>query len=151
MFLKKAILKNYFKSKCFYWIDAGYFRDSQNDMKPYVNDWPSIKLCNKDKKLLMGQIKNFTETDKKRIINFDTEAHKTLQRNMNVAGNMFGGKSENILKFSYLYYNSLRAFIKRKIFIGKDQNIYTFIAFSHPEIINLIYFKTWFDFKILLV
>ena len=24
-FLKKAILKNYFNSKCFYWVDVGYF------------------------------------------------------------------------------------------------------------------------------
>ena len=37
MFLKKAILLNYFNSKCFYWVDAGYFREKKKDMEKYLN------------------------------------------------------------------------------------------------------------------
>ena len=34
-FLKKAIINNYFNSKCFYWVDAGYFVKS-DEMDKYI-------------------------------------------------------------------------------------------------------------------
>ena len=43
MFLKKAIKQNYFKSKCFYWVDAGYFRESEKGMKRYKNHGQVLK------------------------------------------------------------------------------------------------------------
>ena len=45
-FVKKAILNNYFHSKCFYWIDAGIFRD--DNMTKFTN-WPSTNKCFEDK------------------------------------------------------------------------------------------------------
>ena len=41
-FLKRAINRNYFNSKCFYWIDAGFFRSFKKTYK-YLNNWPSKK------------------------------------------------------------------------------------------------------------
>ena len=66
MFLKKAILNNTFHSKCFYWIDAGYFREKKVNMKKYINNWPSTKKCFEDKRLLMVQVKNFSYFEKKK-------------------------------------------------------------------------------------
>ena len=103
MFLKKAIFHNYFNSKCFYWIDAGYFRDTENDMQKYLYNWPSTKKCFEDKRLLMGQVRKFSEIEKEKIIKFDIDAHKRLQRYINVAGNFFGGQAENIIKFGNYY------------------------------------------------
>jgi len=34
-FLKKVILRNYFKSKCFYWVDAGFFTNTSS-MDKYI-------------------------------------------------------------------------------------------------------------------
>ena len=147
MFLKKAISKNYFNSKCFYWIDIGYFREEKNEMKKYLNNWPSTKKCFEDKRLLMGQVKNFSIVQKEKIVNFDIDEHKRLQLEKNVAGNLFGGQVENIKKFIDFYYDSIRLFLKKGIFIGKDQNIFTYIAFSHSENINLVPCETYNELK----
>ena len=70
-----------------------------------------------------------------------------LQKNHNVIGGIFGGQKENILKFIDYYYKTIRLFLNKKIFIGKDQNIFTFIAFAHPEIVKLIMCKNYFDYR----
>ena len=146
MFLKRAITFNYFNSKCFYWIDAGYFRDGKDSMKNLINNWPTTNKCFEDNRLLMGQVRQISNLEMKQIINFDIGAHKILQENVNVCGNIFGGQIENTLKFIDFYYNSIRLFIKNKLFIGKDQNIFTYVALSHPEIIKLIFCNGWFEF-----
>lgn len=145
-FLKKAILNNYFNSSCFYWIDAGYFRKS-NEIHKYLNNWPSTKKCYEDPRILMGLVNDFDDLEKRKIINFDIQAHQRLQKFHNVIGGIFGGKKINILKFIEYYYSTIRLFIKKKIFIGKDQNIFTFVAFSHPEIIKLIRCKNYFEYR----
>ena len=145
-FLKKVIEKNYFNSTCFYWVDAGYFREKE-EMDKYI-DWPSTKNCYEDQRLLIGQLRNFSNVEKEKIINFDFDTHINLQKNFyNVGGNVFGGQSKNILKFINLYYSSIKLFLKHNLFIGKDQNIFTYIALSHPEIVKLVYCKSFFSLK----
>ena len=154
MFLKEAIEKNYFKSKCFYWIDIGYFhQEKKNDMEKYINKWPTTKKCLEDNRIIIGQVRHFSNEDKQKILNFSHSAHKKLKRKTNVAGGFFGGQIENTLKFINLYYETLKLFIEHKLFIGKDQNIYTYMAFAHPEIINLIKFGggRFHDFKFILM
>ena len=150
MFLKKAIVNNYFNSKCFYWIDAGYFNNNKSEMKKYLNDWPSTKKCYEDKRVLFGQVKQFSTIDKQKIVDFDLIAHNNLKRNINVVGGLFGGQFENILKFIDIYYSTLKVFSKKNLFIGKDQNIYTYIAFAHPDVVNLVLFPNYRFFKIYL-
>ena len=60
---------------------------------------------------------------------------------------MFGGQSINALKFINYYYDGLKLYIKNNLFIGKDQNIFTFIAFSHTNEVNLIFCKGYFEAK----
>ena len=147
-FVKKVISRNYFRSKCFYWVDVGFFRISRNEMQKFViNNWPSTTQCFRDNRLLLGQVKSFSESEKKDIINFDEYAHKRLRRYVNVVGTIFGGQEKNFLKFIDLYYAAIRLFIKNKIFIGKDQNIFTYVAFAHPDVVKLKRCKTYFDFQ----
>jgi hypothetical protein len=135
-FLKKAILNNYFNSKCFYWVDAGIF------MKPYLIhkyiNWPSTKKCFENPRVLINSIRNVSDSEKKDILNFDLKAHKKFQRKINVGGGIFGGQPNYLLKFIDYYYDTIKLFISHKIFIGKDQNLFAFVVFSHPEIIKLI-------------
>jgi len=145
-FLKKAIRENYFNSTCFYWIDAGYFRE-KNESYKYIENWPSTKKCHEEQRVLLGKVRNFSDFEIKKIVNFNYDYHIFLQKNINVAAGLFGGQSKNILKFIDLYYDSIKLFIKKKIFIGKEQNIYTYIAFSYPELVRLIYCKTYFSLK----
>ena len=145
-FLKNAVINNFFNSTCFYWVDAGYFRE-KSEIKKYLNNWPSTKKCYQDKRLLMGQVNNFTFLDKKKILNFDKEAHLRLKKNLNVIGGIFGGHRKNILKFVDYYYETVKLYIKYKLFIGKDQNIFTYVAFAHPEVVKLIFCKDFFEYR----
>ena len=144
-FLKKAISSNYFQSKCFFWLDAGYFREPK-EMQKYIN-WPSTKKCFEDDRLLLGQVRGFSEEEKKGIVNFDKKYHEGLKININVSANLFGGQIKNTLKFIKLYYDAIRLFIKNKIFIGKEQNIFTYVAFAHPDVVKLIKCNYYYDFK----
>ena len=146
MFLKKAILNNTFHSKCFYWIDAGYFREKKVNMKKYINNWPSTKKCFEDKRLLMGQVKNFSYLEKNKIKNFDIASLKKLETDINVAAGLFGGQADNILKFVDYYYRAITEYSKKNLFIGKEQNIFTFVAFSHPEIVKLVFSPKYYLF-----
>ena len=145
-FLKKVITKNYFNSNCFYWIDAGYLRE-KNIISKYFNNWPSTKKCYEDPRLLMGQVKNFSDIEKQKILNFDYQAHIRLRKNINVVGGIFGGQPEKILKFINLYYETIKLFIKKGIFIGKDQNIFTYVSFAHPEVVKLIYCRNYTEYR----
>ena len=112
-------------------------------MPKYIN-WPSTKKCLEDDRLLLGQIRGFSDEAKKGIINFDKKYHEEL------IGGVFGGQIKNTLKFINLYYDAIRLFIKNKKFIGKDQNIFTYVAFAHPDVVKLIKFSYYYDFKLYL-
>lgn len=140
-FLKRAIEANYFNSTCFYWIDIGYFRKYNESMKNYINNWPSLKICYEEPRVLLNLLRKFTEVEIKGLLEFNLTWHKHLQRSISTAGGMFGGKAENLLKFIDLYYNSITLFSNHNIYMGKDQNIFTFIGFSHPEVVKFVYTK----------
>ena len=136
-FLKKVILNNYFKSKCFYWVDAGFFTE-QNSIDKFIN-WPSTRKCLENPRVLINLVTPSSDSVKKGLINFDLETHKQFQLTTNVGAGVFGGQPEYLLKFIDYYYESIRLFISHKIFIGKEQNIFTFVAYKYPDIINLVY------------
>jgi hypothetical protein len=139
MFLKKVIENNYFNSKCFYWIDIGYFRENKTEMKKYLNNWPNTRKCYEDDRLVLGQVKYFPYSEQFNIINFNYISHQKLQKDINVAAGLFGGQIKKTLLFIKLYYEALHTFLNHNIFIGKEQNIFTYIAFSHPEIVKLVF------------
>jgi hypothetical protein len=136
-FLKKAIIKNYFNSKCFYWVDAGYFVNKKM-MKKYIN-WPSTKKCYENSKVLLNSIRFVNDSERKDLLDFNLEVHKKFQIQTNVGGGVFGGQPKNLLMFINYYYETIKLFISHKIFIGKEQNIFTFVAYKYPDIINLVY------------
>ena len=132
-FLENAIIKNYFNSTCFYWVDAGYFRNSKT-INSYLN-WPSSKKCFEDPRVIFNALRNSSKSEIEELRNFNINTHIEFQRKDNVGGGMFGGKSKFINKFVNLYYNTIELFVKKKIFIGKDQNLFAYISYLHPEII----------------
>ena len=142
-FLEKAIINNYFNSTCFYWVDAGYFRNSTT-IKSYINNWPSSKNCYEDPRVIFNVLRASPKSEIEELKNFNINTHIIFQKNSNVGGNMFGGQSKYILRFINLYYNTLELFIKKKIFIGKDQNLFAFISYLHPELTKLVYSRNWF-------
>ena len=73
----------------------------------------------------MGQ-KNFSESDKEKIVNFDKDVHKKLERNINVCGDIFGVQIKNTIRFINFYYKSIRLFMK-KIYLLEKIKIFIFI------------------------
>jgi hypothetical protein len=140
-FLKEAIKHNYFNSSCFYWIDVGYFRSKFWNMSKFMNDWPSLKKCKNDPRVILNLLRNFTKREINGLLNFNETDHIYLQKTMNTGGGLFGGRADFVIRFCDVYYNTLTEFYKKNIYIGKDQNIFTYIGFKHPEIVNLIYTK----------
>ena len=136
-FLKKVILKNYFNSSCFYWVDAGFFVNEYLIYR-YIN-WPSSKKCYENPKVLLNSVKTIPDSERKDLMKFNLEVHKNFQKEENVGGGVFGGKPEYLLMFIDYYYETIKLFISHNIFIGKDQNLFAFVTFLHPEIFNLIY------------
>ena len=142
-FLKIASLKNYFNSKCLYWIDAGCFRDSKI-LNKFKNNWPSIEKCYEDGRVTMNQISKFPASKIDELKNFNYTIHIELQKNYNVDASLFGGQIAYIIKFSDLYYKTIKLFKHKNIFIGKDQNLFAYIAYSHSDIVKLVYSGSWF-------
>ena len=145
-FVKKAISQNYFRSKCFYWIDIGYFNDIITNMTQYINDWPKLDKCLEDEKIVLGSVRNYTESEKENFVKFDPKEHYKFPRTVNTCGGFFGGQIANTLKFIEYYYETVREFIRRKIFCGKDQTLFAYVAFAHPEVVKLIYMKIYTGF-----
>ena len=142
-FLKKAIVNNYFDSTYFFWIDAGYFRDSK-EIGNYINNWPSTKKCSEDKRVLLLQIRKIDENEKNLLLNFNKNTHRQFLFKSNVGAGIFGGHFENLLKFIDLYYEAIEIFATKNLFLGKEQDIYTYVALSHPDVVNLILTKSYY-------
>ena len=135
-FLKESIEYNYFKTKYFFWVDAGLFR--HKNMTKYINDWPSIQIIKKDPRVTLNGIREISQEELNNLMNFDPIAHANFMNSPNVAAGFFGGSTNNILKFINYYYQILDLFYENNIFIGSEQNIYTFVCKLHPEIANII-------------
>ena len=108
-FVKKAIKYNYFQSQCFYWIDAGYFRDK---IDKYINNWPTIKKCKEDPRVLINGMREISDQEILDLKNINISFYNNYFINkMNVGGGLFGGKPYYLLKFINLYYNTIKKFI----------------------------------------
>ena len=145
-FLKMATKKNFFHSKCFYWVDAGCFRDSSK-IKNYMNNWPSTEKCYKDGRIIINEIVQHNQKVKEGLKNFDIEIYNNFQRARSVDTSIFGGQKRYIYKFFDLYYNTLKKFIKHEIFIGNEKIIFTYISYFYSNIAKLVYSGYYFHFQ----
>lgn len=136
-FLENAIKENYFKSKYFLWIDAGYFKEK--NMSKYIHNWPSIKKCNQDPRVIMNEIRKLGKDEFSKLMAFNNETHRKFQNDFNIAGNAFGGRIDFLLKFIKYYYETFNLFMNKGQFIGSDQNLYSIISYLHPKITKRIY------------
>ena len=129
---------NYFKSNYFFWIDAGFFRD-KNDISQYINDWPSIKRCEENPRVILNEIRKISKEEYEKLAAFDENAHNKFKNDFNIAGNAYGGRADYLIKFINYYYEIFKLFIDKKKFIGSDQNLYAFLSYLHPDIAKRVY------------
>lgn len=139
--LKKVAIKNYFNSTCFYWVDAGNFRN-KSCMNKYLN-WPSSGKCYEDGRVIINEKLKASDYIKKGLKSFDFNIHREFQKHYNVDASTFGGQRDYVINFSNVYYDTIRLFIKNRIFIGKEQNIMAYVFYFYPNITKLVYSGKW--------
>jgi hypothetical protein len=144
-FTKKAIEINPFNSDYFYWIDIGCFRKNCTGLN-YNNfkNWPNTKKLEQySNNIILFQTHNFSEKDKI-LDNYGLTndnlciacKHKGWGGGRLVAG-FFGGKKENMLLFSKLYYDMLIKWNFSKRFIGKENYIMTNVYLQNIDMFHL--------------
>ena len=116
-------------------------------LKNYINEWPNPGKCYEDGRIHMNEITQYTHSALDRLKNFDKEFHNNFQRFSNIDASIFGGQKEYIIKFCNLYYDLIKIFIKKGVFIGKERNIYAYIAYFNKKIIKLVYSGYYFYMK----
>lgn len=141
-FIKRAIIKNFFNSTCFYWIDAGYFRT--RNISRYLKGWPSSKRCFEDPRVIINSIRFIKEKEIKGFLKLSYRFYNNFIKKVNVGGGLFGGSVHNLVKFIDLYYKTIKTFIKKELFIGKDQNLFAYISYSYNDVVKIIYSGDWF-------
>lgn len=115
-------------------------------MKNFIN-WPSQRVCLKDPRVIFNLMRNVSIEEIQGLKNWNIIIHREYQEKLNVGAGMFGGQAECILKFITLYYQTIKLFIRHNLFFGKEQNLFSFISFLHPEVVMLINSNTnWYLF-----
>ena len=135
----------YFNSKYFFWIDAGFFRDES--MTKYINNWPCLKKLKNDPRVLLNEIRKIDKEELTNLMSFDRMAHDKFMNNRNMGAAFFGGRYDYLRKFIYFYFETFKLFIKKKKFIGSEQNLYTIVGYLHREITNIIHTGQYFIMK----
>jgi len=127
-FLNICINDNIFNSDYFIWLDIGSFR-YKDRLKDFIN-FPQSNNMISDK-VLMFQMKSFSKQDKLDI-KYDDRFEDTYR-----IGGMFGGDKKSLIEFKNKYTDILKQFKKKKIFAGKDQNLYNFLVIENKHLIDL--------------
>lgn len=133
-FIEEVIDKNYFNSDYFMWIDAGFWHE--NFPKEYLNNiYPNeekIKVLDDNKVHFLSLCKDE-----------DVVLSSCFDPRVSIAGSMFAGKAEPLLKFKKLCYFVIEQFLNKGA-INDDQTIYAFAYKKNKELFNLKQ-GNWFD------
>ena len=116
-------------------------------MTKYIKNWPSIEKFKTDPRVMLNEIRKINKQEFNKLINFDQLTHDKFMNDYNIGGAFYGGRSDYLLKFCYLYIDVFRLFKKNNKFVGSEQNLYTIVAYLHPEITNIIHSGDFFFMK----
>jgi hypothetical protein len=140
-FVEKAIEKNPFESKWFFWTDIGCCRN-KNDISKIIN-YPNIfKLLDLElntNKMLLSYIEPLQESDILLddngipLIFNNKSSTQSCDNIIRVQGGFFGGNIDCWKRWTQLYTNTIELFIKNNVFGGKDQYIMATIDIKYQE------------------
>lgn len=134
--------QNPFRSRYFLWIDAGAFRTENYRFGRWPNQERAVQIFERDRphKVLLSLINPFSKEVctklQNRMAAYDVE-QGPLKLNL-IQGGIIGGSSESIRWWSDIYYKTLRIYVRKKWFVGKDQQTMNALALAHPDRINII-------------
>ena len=138
LWLEAVAKRNPFQSTHFFWADSGQFRDDAflrahiSKGEKWVTSTDFIPPC----KSLFISIENFKphELQKDR-----SEMAQPLNPEVvRLGGGNFGGDSCSVLKFAQRFRSEIRRYLKKGLFVGKDQPIYGSICTSWRDMCFLV-------------
>jgi len=131
-FLEQEIKYNTFNSDYFMWIDAGFYHDK------FPSEYLNITYPNPEKiKVLDDNKVHFLSMDSQ------IELDSYFSPKVTIAGSMFAGKAEPLLKLKDLCYSVIEDFLNDNA-MNDDQTVYAFAYKKNKELFNLTQ-GTWFD------
>ena len=132
-FVKKAIDLNFFNTSYYAWCDFGCVRNSIYP-KIYLKNFPNLSKLTDDKIYMCKVDCDFKPDDFNNPYN-----EKFRYASGSIAGSFFIAKKELILTMNDIFYNQIiPEYIKRDLFIGKDQTLYISLYLQYPHLFNLI-------------
>jgi len=131
-FMQRAANLNFFDTTWYLWIDIGSFRSKNDISKIRKHKFPQADKFVSGK-ITMAQIAPFSQREKCNIDIID-DRFKYVNR----YGGLMGGDQTAINKFAKQYLRLLKQFKSAKIFAGKDQTIYNYIALQCPDLIDTV-------------
>ena len=147
-FLRKAINKNYFNSKCFYWIDADLVKEKY--LKLLQNKPSNPAKCLKDERVLFFTYPYTRHGYKKQWPKFYSMFEKNsippkkfFLCHILWAG-FFGGQKRKINELYKIFYMELDKWQKKGIYVWNEENLYSYISIHYPNIIKVVKVKKSF-------
>ena len=138
-FLKKVVDKNYFNSKCFYWIDADLFQETNLNL--FQNKSSHSNKCLEDERVFFfTYCSSYQKRWRKFLLMFKNHTippKKFFVSHIIWAG-FFGGQKKMIIELYKIYYKVLEEFYKNSIYLGCEENIYSYISVHYPNVIKVI-------------
>lgn len=157
-FVKKSFDEQYFQGEWYGWMDIGYFRNRENDLK-ITHNWPNhttIKNFNKEKIYYanVNNNKDYINYLFKIINNRDENGLSKIiipNNQISIAGGFFLIHIDKIIWYHNLYDEKLKLYIKNRRLVKDDQIIVADNVFSNIKHFNLFYenlkYDNWFLFQ----
>jgi hypothetical protein len=156
----EAIRINPFKSRYFFWVDIGSFREPKEPIPNFPSFNKIRNVMSNDKFILASplyfdqnqiEMKDLPDGEKGSESRKGTESRKIFSKLLNthdgkscdptnttVQGGFMGGSIEGWKLFKDLYLKQLKLFIDHKIFGGKDQQLLTNMYLTNPDKFTLL-------------
>jgi glycosyltransferase involved in cell wall biosynthesis len=133
-FMQRTIRENPFGHQKFMWCDAGVVRNGT------IKDWVANlhKAGNRilADKMTVLEIQPFTVQD--RLLHIQNGFVDFTQNINRIGGGILAGGAEAWAKWDANYKATMKLFVEKNLFIGKDQNLFANMVLKYPNDVNVV-------------
>jgi hypothetical protein len=133
-FVQRTIRENPFGHQKFMWCDAGAVRNG------IIKDWITNlhKAGNRilADKMTVLEIQPFTVQD--RLLHIQNGVVDFTQNINRIGGGILAGGAEAWAKWDANYKATMKLFVEKNLFVGKDQNLFANMVLKYPNDINVV-------------
>lgn len=134
-FLNEAVSMNLFQSSVFFWIDAGCIRSDK-----FTNEnWKHLSIPKpvlENDGIFMVNLNNFSP--KQIRLNFDGVSEYDFSREDHIAGAIFGGQKNSMVKWKTAYLKTFDNYATFGRFAGKDQSVYASLCLENRGLCQFV-------------